>query len=363
MLVVAAGKKVCAPLADVCAIAPLGASAGNRDHPAPMHIVRQESFAILRDTLRWRVAMVLCVLILLLMAVLGAVNVHLGIRDNSWLAAVVFVIDLCCIGMLLWLPKRQAGYLFFVVIVALLVMVVMYGWHHGRHMQHWAYVFPPAVIFLMPARSALVAMIAYGAYTSAITAALLPAIEVIRFASGYGLLVCFMFTYASLQESAASMLRFHSDHDALTNCLNRRTFNEALDEIEQSGVPAVFLLIDIDHFKSINDTHGHLIGDRAITEVAARLGRELDSGTPLYRYGGEEFSLLLKDVSLDRAQALAERLRRAVADGPLANLNLTVSIGVAVWPGKPAPLAEALARADAALYSAKRGGRNRVEVG
>jgi diguanylate cyclase (GGDEF)-like protein len=195
-----------------------------------------------------------------------------------------------------------------------------------------------------------------------VTATLLSGIEVIRFASGYGLLVCFMFTYALLQERAAAMLRFHSDHDALTNCLNRRTFNEALDELQQRGGSAAFALIDIDHFKSINDQHGHLIGDRAITEVAARLGQELDGSTALYRYGGEEFALLLEGATLARARELAERLRHAVAATPLAGLSLTVSIGVAEWAGRPAPIAEALARADMALYQAKRNGRNCVEV-
>ncbi|HET9484919.1 MAG TPA: GGDEF domain-containing protein, partial [Xanthomonadales bacterium] len=192
---------------------------------------------------------------------------------------------------------------------------------------------------------------------------LLPAIEVVRFGAGYGLLVCFMYTYALLQERAGAMLRYHSDHDALSNCLNRRTFNEALDQVaRRRGADArcTFLLIDIDHFKSINDQHGHLVGDRVITQVAATLGRELDPGTPLFRYGGEEFAVMLIDAGEPDGVALAERLRGAVAGTDFQGISVTVSVGVAEWRAPLGTLDAALGRADVALYAAKRAGRNRV---
>src|SRR5207342_3234563 len=156
------------------------------------------------------------------------------------------------------------------------------------NMQHWAYIFPPLLVFLIPASRALVGMVLYGVYVTLVTIPLLPLIDVVRFASGYGLLVCFIYTYALLEERAAAMLRYHSDHDALTNCLNRRIFNERLQQLaERPGAGCAFVLLDIDRFKAINDQHGHLVGDRVITHVAATMGRHLDAATALFRYGGE----------------------------------------------------------------------------
>lgn len=323
----------------------------------------QDSYTHLRDRLRWRVAVVLCVLIASLMAALVGVNLHLGIVDNARLSAAIGAGALMA-GVVLWrLPHRQAGGFFFAMICTVLVIAMAHGRLYGHPMQHWAYIFPPAIIFLLAPRPALVAMIGFGGYAGAMIAGQVSTLDLIRFSSGYGVLVCFMFTYALLQERAAAMLRYHSDHDALTNCLNRRTFNEALAGLPARGGPVGLLLIDIDHFKAINDTHGHLIGDRAITEVAACLGRGLDAGTPLYRYGGEEFAVLLGRSALAETQTLAEALRARVAEQALVGLAMTVSIGVAEWSGPPEAVSTALARADAALYRAKREGRNRVVAG
>ena len=198
-----------------------------------------------------------------------------------------------------------------------------------------------------------------------ITALLLPPIEVVRFSSGYGLMVCFMYTYALLQEQAAKLLRYHSDHDALSNCLNRRTFNEALDRLAsgQGGFRSCeFLLIDIDHFKAINDRHGHLVGDRVITQVAAELGRHLLADAPLFRYGGEEFAVMLVDAEEGAGGALAERLRSVIEQGDFQGVKVTISVGVSRWHAGTGKVESALQKADEALYAAKRAGRNRVEV-
>lgn len=324
--------------------------------------LRRDSFSQLRDVLRWRVALVLSVLIAVLMVVLGSLNTRMGLADTALLAWVVLGIAVVCILGLLILPKAQGGTLFFLSIALLLVAVMAFGLYHGRNMQHWAYIFPPVLIFLVRSGPALAGMIAFGVYASFVTALLLPAIEVVRFSSGYGLLVCFMYTYALLQERAASMLRYHSDHDALSNCLNRRTFNEALETLaspRSTSHSCSFLLIDIDHFKSINDQHGHLVGDRIITQVAAELGRMLDPGTPLFRYGGEEFAVMLVDASDDLGPALGERLRAHIAACDFQGVQVTVSIGVGRWHAGQGGLSVALDQADQALYDAKRGGRNR----
>ena len=167
---------------------------------AGQKLERRDSFAILRDTMRWRVAVVLAALIMVLMVALAALNTQLGLRDTATLAWGILAATGACMAGLLMLPRRLGGTVFFVVITAILVGVPAYGLEHGRSMQHWAYIFPPLVVFLLRAGPSLAAMLVYGIYTTIVTAQLLPAIEVVRFASGYGLLVCFMYTYALLQE-------------------------------------------------------------------------------------------------------------------------------------------------------------------
>jgi len=155
-------------------------------------------------------------------------------------------------------------------------------------------------------------------------------------------------------------------HDSLTGCLNRRALIEAcaleLARCRRNQQVMSVLLLDLDHFKAVNDTHGHLVGDRVLVDFADRVRALLRVPDRLGRFGGEEFVVLLPETSLDKARVVAERIRRDIeqADGDLP--RRTVSIGVTVsFPDDP-DLDGLLARADAALYQAKEGGRNRVET-
>jgi diguanylate cyclase (GGDEF)-like protein len=326
--------------------------------------VRRDSFSVLADTIRWRVALVLGAIIALLMVVLGVLNIALGQPDLALLSWTVLAVAVSCLVALALVPRRLGGTLFFAAIAALLVLVVLFGQMQQRPMQHWAYVFPPLIVFVLRPGPALAAMVAFGLLVLGSHWQMLSMIDRVRFGSAYGLLTGFTYTYALLQHHATRLLRYHSEHDALTNCLNRRTFNARLQQLHgraaSPGAPCCFLLLDIDHFKSINDQHGHLVGDRVITEVAAGLGRELDAETPLFRYGGEEFAVLLRDTALAEGALLAERLRQAIERDTYVGLQLTISVGVAEWHPDSDGIETALGRADGAMYEAKRGGRNRV---
>jgi diguanylate cyclase (GGDEF)-like protein len=124
------------------------------------------------------------------------------------------------------------------------------------------------------------------------------------------------------------------------------------------------LLVDIDHFKRVNDLHGHLAGDDVLRAIAAALRQQLGDSDVLGRYGGEEFVVLVPGAEPAGACAVAERLRDRVGAQTVhtgdGRLNVTVSVGVAVLPGHGGELFELLASADLALYRAKRLGRNRV---
>jgi diguanylate cyclase (GGDEF)-like protein len=174
---------------------------------------------------------------------------------------------------------------------------------------------------------------------------------------------------AELQQ-AKQQLWLLATHDSLTGVWNRRGILEILQRelvrnVRRPEEPVSVLLIDVDHFKAINDTWGHAAGDRVLAEVAGQLADQVRTYDAVGRYGGEEFLVVLPGTDAYQAQAVGERLRRAVASGALlgGQIRVGVSIGVACSSplGGDTP-ADILGRADDALYRAKRQGRNRVEV-
>lgn len=157
-------------------------------------------------------------------------------------------------------------------------------------------------------------------------------------------------------------------HDTLTDAYNRRAFGEFADQAWSRSVrhdyPLSILSVDIDHFKTFNDQHGHQTGDLALVQVSKAAQAALRSDDIWCRYGGEEFIALLPNTTMDQAMAVAERLRLSVENttisSPRGALNVSVSIGVAERSASHADLSEVLAISDAALYKAKAAGRNRV---
>lgn len=155
--------------------------------------------------------------------------------------------------------------------------------------------------------------------------------------------------------------------DELTGIHNRRYFNERLlDEIDRSkryGTLVCLVMADIDHFKKINDLHGHPVGDSVLIWIAAQLSSKLRSSDVIARYGGEEFALLLINTSKEQAGKVAEILRATIADAVMPEelpINVTISFGVAALNIDASSFEGLLARADKALYRAKAQGRNKV---
>ncbi|TBW10372.1 GGDEF domain-containing protein [Azotobacter chroococcum] len=149
--------------------------------------------------------------------------------------------------------------------------------------------------------------------------------------------------------------------DPLTGLTNRRGLQLALERWQAQRRPFAVIAVDIDHFKQVNDSYGHDIGDRVLQHVSRLLGCISRSSDLVCRGGGEEFTLLLPETSLEGAMQVAERLRGLIshARSPTGSF-VTVSAGVAHWPGSAASVAAVLRLADEALYRAKRGGRNRA---
>lgn len=170
------------------------------------------------------------------------------------------------------------------------------------------------------------------------------------------------------QQRLQEHIRELATHDSLTGAMTRAAWwKAALHEVlrqRRLGTPLTVLMLDLDHFKRINDTHGHLVGDRVLRDFADRVRRTLRATDRFGRYGGEEFIALLPDTGAQAGCALAERVRaQALQEGLPA---YTVSIGVAELPAAAEPtdperaLESTIARADAALYEAKAQGRDRI---
>jgi diguanylate cyclase (GGDEF)-like protein len=154
--------------------------------------------------------------------------------------------------------------------------------------------------------------------------------------------------------------------DPLTGLLNRKSLGARFEELAQqaavTGGSVCLVVCDLDRFKRVNDSHGHVQGDAVLTDAAYLMRSTLRSFELVYRLGGEEFLVVLPGATLDEGETLAERMRVALEDGRPGGLAVTASFGVAAAHGAEVAFEPLFRAADAALYGAKRSGRNRVVV-
>lgn len=159
--------------------------------------------------------------------------------------------------------------------------------------------------------------------------------------------------------------------DGLTGIANHRSFQEALDRemarAQRRGSFFSLVLFDIDDFKKINDTYGHLVGDAVLKDLVARVIENIRTVDVFARYGGEEFTLILPETDGNGAEVLAQRIRSAVMDRPFVyaqhTIYYTVSMGVTIFKSSASVKKDLLIdQADAAMYAAKRAGKNRISI-
>ncbi len=228
----------------------------------------------------------------------------------------------------------------------------------------WAFPALMVAYFTLDARQATIITTGFVGCFLAIVWDDLSAAAVIKICLALVVTVLLANTFSLTNRRQLEELRHSIDVDPLTGVGNRRAQSNKLDTLaaifRRNGSPASLLLIDIDHFKRINDTHGHITGDQVLIAIAALISRSTRATETLYRYGGEEFVLVAEHTSLAGALKLGEKVRSLIEHGKfIEGTPMTVSIGVAQL--QPAEDREGwLGRADAALYRAKGDGRNRV---
>ena len=180
----------------------------------------------------------------------------------------------------------------------------------------------------------------------------------------------FKFVEKQLDAAFSESMHQQMTRDALTGIFNRAYVKRALSssmEIAKTGYPLSVVMIDLDHFKKINDSHGHLAGDYVLVESCRALTDTVVRGEDIFgRYGGEEFIVVMPDCALEAAAGVAERIRRTLESHAFefngVKIPVTASLGVAVWSPKYSTQEEFIGAADALLYKSKQEGRNRVSV-
>ncbi|AHI32305.1 MULTISPECIES: GGDEF domain-containing protein [Marinobacter] len=259
--------------------------------------------------------------------------------------------------------------------------IVLIGWDSGFH--YYLLMFIPALFVSMALRSAVICLVALWSYYIAlylmmwfieplqpVAPGALLAVYLFNLSVVFAMFSYLSFFYLTMVTTANRKLRRMATTDSLTGLFNRRHMTylaeKELARFRRTGRPVAFLVLDIDHFKAINDRHGHEIGDRVLIEVANIIEAQLRIQDLISRWGGEEFLAVLPDTSLNSAQASAERVRKALlAHDWLATtdepIDLSISAGVSEFR-RGDNLNSAISRADRALYRSKEGGRNRVEL-
>lgn len=257
---------------------------------------------------------------------------------------------------------------------------LLIGWESGFH--YYLLMFIPALFVTMPLGTALVTLVClWGFYVTLdsvmwlitplqpISRNALLAVHLFNLSVVFAMFSYLSFFYLNIVSLATHKLRHLATTDPLTGLFNRRHMSELaerdLARYLRSRHPIGLLLLDIDHFKAINDTHGHDIGDRVLVGVANIIKTELRSQDLIARWGGEEFLAILPNTNLEGAQASAERVRLALMRKNWSfddlSVDVTISVGVSEFQDND-DLSAAIIRADRALYHSKESGRNRVEI-
>jgi diguanylate cyclase (GGDEF)-like protein len=310
-------------------------------------------------------------LLLLLSGILAVAVTPLAyfrLLDEHWTLAFVDV-GIVCIMLLLFVfiyvsrKTRTAGILIALGFISAALMCTLLL---GVSEVYWAFPALMVAYFMLDTRQATILAGGFAGCFLAIVWDELPAVNLVKICLTLVVTVLLANAFSLTNRRQLETLRRLANVDPLTGAGNRRAQNLRLDAanaiFRRNNSPACVLILDIDHFKKINDAYGHIVGDQLLVDLCELVRRSTRATENLYRYGGEEFLLIAEQTALDTVVNLAEKLRSQIAQEIFATgIQLTVSIGVAELQ-RGESRERWLGRADAALYRAKGRGRNQVIV-
>jgi len=287
--------------------------------------------------------------------------------QRQWLSAAVdmaLVLAMLAVIVHVWRTGRHrvAGFCVTLFYSAGLLATV---YLRGTSLIYWVYPTMIACYFVLRPRVAVAINSVTLVALVAILVSQMAVLNLLTIVVTIGLVNLFAYIFAYRTGEQNRALHTEVELDFLTGIGNRRALDRRLAEHadeRRPHLPACLLLLDLDHFKQVNDTHGHAAGDQALRRLAEVMRLHTRSSDRLFRYGGEEFAVIANGAELNAASRLAENLRAAVAGATLIDGHaLTVSIGVAFMDKRGTP-AGWLKQADTMLYAAKQGGRDTVRV-
>ncbi len=307
----------------------------------------------------------------LMLATAGAVGVIpfavIRIANGDWLLAVLDVIIIVALGSLAFYVYRTRRVRPANIALSILCVAGMLATIYIRGVQQifWAYPVMMAVFYLLRPREAIVVAIVA-------LAALLPAVigdldtmPLTTIFITIWVTTAFAYAFAVLTSEQRSQLERLAQIDPLTGAGNRRALTEKLTAIlgEEYASKASLVMIDLDHFKSVNDVFGHALGDEVLVQVTKLLEANVRTEDSVFRIGGEEFVIVSEGNGADLAGRLGEEIRTLIANMKIIpDRRLTASLGVAEKRAADQSIDDWLRRADAAMYDAKNNGRNRIVV-
>ena len=288
--------------------------------------------------------------------------------QGSWIAAIVdtvIVVGFTALGIYVY-RTRRVRFASIAISIFCIAGVLTTVYVIGDQQIYWVYPGLIAVFYLLrPGEAFVLVMVTVGALAPKLIGSV-DSHSSITILITVAVMSAFAFAFSLVTSRQREQLILLATKDPLTGAGNRRHFDNKLTEMvnakRRAQTPASMILLDLDHFKAINDVHGHAVGDQILRRVAEIINLRIRVTDSLYRIGGEEFVVLLESQTVDDAAHLAEQLRTIVEANELApDLPVTISSGVAELGDEESPK-EWLHRADQALYEAKRGGRNSTHV-
>ncbi len=286
--------------------------------------------------------------------------------ERIWWVPVVLVPVLVLLALVMWRAPHRLPTVWWPSIAIVATGVILFlalVSHDPSASSQLAFCWPVlfASYHLRPGVARLVAVLVVAAEIT-LCVTIDPAQVVVEDAVGVSVILVALMVVLSFARERADLairtLRHHAEHDAVTGLLSRRSFDADLEQVADQAVSLI--VVDIDNFKSVNDSFGHAVGDAVLRVVASCLqakGRPDDSA---YRLGGDELAVLLRGCPREAAVRRAEEIRLAVQAAAALRARVTVSVGVASFPEHADHLLELLGIADAAMYAAKAAGRNKV---